>query len=98
MAQKPETKFRKKVVEELKKLKHVHIFSIQQSSLVGTPDLLVCLNGRFVALEIKSYKTNAVGAQKYNLDKVAEAGGLGYTVHPNNWESVLDELNKVSCA
>jgi hypothetical protein len=95
MAQKPESLFRKRVVKCLKDLPKTHIFSIQQSSLVGTPDLLLCVNGKFVALELKSFTTEAKGLQKYNLEKVEECGGIGITAYPENWSAVFDRLKSL---
>lgn len=42
----------------------------------GVPDLLVCLNGRFVALEGKQHGQHPTPLQHYTLDQIAKAGGL----------------------
>lgn len=93
MAQKPETVFRRKVVLLLKKcFPTIYITSIQQLAIVGTPDLLICLNGKYVALEIKSKEGKPSLLQSYNLDLIKKAGGLGYVVYPSNLDSVVEEL------
>jgi hypothetical protein len=96
VSQKPETLFRKKVVADLKKLERIKIFSISQTSIVGTPDLLICANSRFVALELKASPEAKIAAlQKYNLDEITEAGGYAMVVHPKNWKFVLEKITAI---
>lgn len=93
MSEKTETLFRRKVVEDLKNFCRTTCFSIQQVSINGTPDLFCCINGRFVALELKADETSRVSAlQKYNIKKIEEAGGVGYIVYPQNWPYVRSKL------
>lgn len=96
MAHKPETLFRKEVVTALKSLERIKIFSIQQSTIVGTPDLLICLNGRFVALELKSNQGKASALQEYQIEQVNKSGGYGIIVTPSNWKFVLERLKAMS--
>lgn len=44
----------------------------------GTPDIIACLNGKFVAIEVKAPgKMSTVSEiQQFQLDKITEAGGL----------------------
>lgn len=54
----------------------------------GIPDVLACVNGRFVALELKSETGKLSELQKYNLNKITECGGLACEVKPSNWDDV----------
>jgi hypothetical protein len=70
---------------------------VSQTSLVGTPDILCCVNGRFVALELKKdSKSKASKLQEYNLLKVVEANGIAWVVHPENWEEVKTFLGGIA--
>lgn len=94
---KPESKFRQtKVIPFLKTLKNSTHFSIQQASISGTPDILLCCNGLFIALELKSATGKASELQKYNLKNVDKCGGLGLLVNPGNWEQVKILLKLIS--
>lgn len=87
MSQKPETRFRAtQVVPFLKSLKHTTYFSIQQRALRGVPDLLLCCNGVFVALELKSERGSADPLQLHNLQRIRETFGLAILASPANWE------------
>lgn len=90
---KPETKFRARLVSKLKQLPRTMLFSIQQTSIRGTPDILMCVNGLFVAIEVKaSAKSNITKLQTYNLNKIQEAEGVALVVSPENMDASLDLL------
>jgi len=64
------------------------MFSIQQRTIRGSPDLMGCINGYFLALELKSHEKAAVSPlQEYNIDSIIRAGGYALIVHPQNWEA-----------
>ena len=48
----------------------------------GTPDILACVHGRFVAFEIKDPDEPAdyTGAQRTNIKLINRAGGIGLRV------------------
>jgi Holliday junction resolvase len=71
-------------------------FSIQQVAINGTPDILGCANGIFVALELKaSAKSRRSKLQEYNIKKINDAGGFARFVYPENWDYVQEELKKL---
>lgn len=90
---KPETKFRQnKVIPFLKKLKRTKRFPIQQLSISGTPDFLLCSHGRFVALELKDTGQVPTRLQQSELDAVTRAGGIAIVATPENWSEVKQQL------
>lgn len=97
MAKGPESRFRNNVVvPALKLLPNTFFISIQQLSLVGDPDIILCVDGRFIALELKSANGKLKPLQAYKLQKIIESGGLGYKVDPMNWQEVHAELLKIA--
>lgn len=97
MARTPERKFRDKVVTWLKQLPNIAIFSIQQKALKGTPDLLCCVNGTFVALELKSSEKAKVSAlQNFYIEYIKRANGVAMIVFPENWDKVKLSLEVLS--
>ena len=90
---KPETQFRQaQVIPFLKTLKCTVYFPVQQVAIVGTPDMLLCCRGRFVALELKSRGGTLSPLQKYNLDRVSARGGVAIVASPDNWAGVKSVL------
>jgi len=57
----------------------------------GTPDILACLNGRFIAIEAKAGKNKPTDLQTLNLKRIAEAGGLAMVINETNL-SVLEVM------
>ncbi len=99
----PETKFKIKVQKDLVaarkagKLPHLWFFKTQEVTVRGIPDILMCLNGVFVALELKKDdKTKPEKLQEYILGRITEAKGLAFKVGPKAWPAVLDFLISVS--
>lgn len=90
---KPETAFRiNKVDKFLKKLPGTWSVSVQQQSIRGTPDKLLCIRGKFVALELKSAGGKLTKLQEYTLLKIEDSGGIAILVSPTNWAAVKEQL------
>jgi len=97
VAKQPETLLKEKVLSDLKSLSNTHAVKIQQVGIRGIPDILACIAGWFVAIELKRDSTqNPEPLQKYQLKKIEKAGGFSYVVHPGNWPLVFEELRVIS--
>jgi len=51
----------------------------------GIPDILACVNGYFVAIEVKAPNGKPSELQLYNLREIEKAGGFAFLLYPNNW-------------
>lgn len=54
----------------------------------GVPDLLVCVRGHFVAIEVKAENGKLSKLQKYNLEQIRKAGGIALAVKPSDFDSL----------
>ncbi len=89
MSQKAETRFRNnKVTPFLKRLANTVYFSIQQVSICGDPDFILCCNGHFVALELKAPGEEPRPYQQFKLEAVSHAGGISLVARPDNWAMI----------
>lgn len=52
----------------------------------GVPDLLCCVDGRFLAIEIKAKNGHPSELQKYQIQKIKDSGGLAIILYPHNFE------------
>lgn len=63
----------------------------------GVPDLLCCVGGRFLAVEIKREGGRPTPLQLYTIDKIKNAGGVAIVLYPQDFEAfkklVIDLLN-----
>lgn len=57
----------------------------------GIPDILACVNGYFVGIEVKAQNGHPSDLQKYHCNKIREAGGFAFIVYPSGW----DEFKKI---
>lgn len=97
MAQKPETVFRNnQVMPFLRSLPECYKVSIQQVALVGIPDLLICLGGYFVGMELKDITGKASPSQLYNLGKIRDAGGLAMICDKTTWKKDRELLTALA--
>lgn len=92
-----ETKFRTNHVDVfLKRLPNAWFESIQQVTIVGSPDKLGCISGWFVGMELKAESGVLAPMQRKKLYKVAKAGGIAIVARPQNWQDVKAILVKLS--
>jgi hypothetical protein len=56
----------------------------------GTPDILACLNGRFIGIEAKAGNNKPTDLQIQNLRRIDIAGGTALVINENNLELVND--------
>ena len=88
----PETKFQERVQKWLK-TKGWKYIKIQQKSLCGDPDLVVCVNGIYIELELKRSKSAKVDRlQLYELSRTLKSGGYAFVCYPENWDKVQEFL------
>jgi hypothetical protein len=93
MAKKPETYFKEKVLLGLRALPNTWAEKIQQRSIRGTPDILACVRGLFVAMELKATDQDVPdGLQVHKLNLIKRASGLALVVTPSIWPSVYQIL------
>jgi IS30 family transposase len=88
-------------MKKLKAIPNSHFFSKEAGSIRGISDILGCVNGTFVAIEVKrsleeskKYSPRNALQDKY-LKDIQKVGGKAYKVFPENEEDVLNDLYKI---
>ena len=56
-------------------------------SRIGTPDIIACVNGYFVAVEVKADNGKPSDLQLYHLDEIRKAGGHSFLLYPKDFEN-----------
>lgn len=59
---------------------NIWITKVSDRFITGTPDILCCLCGRFIAFELKNDKGVPSKLQVYNIDKIKKAGGEAWVI------------------
>ena len=63
----------------------------------GVPDILACVNGYFVGIEVKADNGHPSDLQLYNVRKIREAGGFAWVVYPSGYDELTKILNDLHC-
>lgn len=52
----------------------------------GIPDVLACINGYFVAIEVKAQNGEPSELQIYHCEKIRKAGGFAFILYPSGYD------------
>ena len=92
-----EKQFENKIKAYLNALPNTWFFKVWgggfQSS--GIPDIIACVNGHFVAIEVKAENGKPSPLQLHHIRQINDVKGIGLIVKPSEFEflkSKLDEL------
>lgn len=92
---KEETKFKERVLKQLRNLEGIWCEKIQQVSIHGTPDILICAKGKFIALELKTDVGVLSALQEWNLQEIQKAGGVSIVSSPSTWPQDFERIKSL---
>lgn len=61
----------------------------------GVPDLLICINGYFVGVEVKAPKGKASPLQIHCLREITGSGAVGAVIYPQDFEDFKEFISRV---
>lgn len=96
-----EKQLQSKVFKLLKSQPNIWFFKVfgggfQQS---GIPDIICCVNGLFIAIELKSDTGVPTALQQMNIRRINAAGGIGIILYPSGFiefKKLIKEVNTCS--
>jgi len=73
-----EQQIQKKIITMLEETYDAYVVKVVSASKSGVPDILCCIEGRFIAIEVKKpeSKNNVSRLQEYNLCQIEQRGGI----------------------
>lgn len=87
MAATPERKVKQRITKLLDRCQIYYTYTITGGyARNGVPDLLACINGRFVGIEVKAGKNKPTALQEKHMADIRKAGGVAWVVNENNYE------------
>lgn len=86
--------FENQIKNFLKSLPNTYYFKYWAGpySKSGIPDIIACVNGRFVAIEVKAENGHPSELQKRNIRLIQESNGYACIVYPKDFEKLKEEL------
>lgn len=87
-----EKRFENKIKEFLKEQGawYIKYWAGSQYTKKGIPDLLACVNGYFIAIEVKATAGIASKLQLRHIDKIRNAGGFAFVVYPSGFDKLKE--------
>lgn len=91
-----EKRFENKVKEYLKSKGCWFVkFFANNFTKAGVPDLIVCVNGHFLAVEVKSSKGKPSALQLCNIEEIRKAGGTAIVLYPDQFDDFKEIVEKL---
>lgn len=59
------------------------------------PDILACINGYFVGIEVKAQHGKPSELQLYNIDKIRNAGGFALVLYPSAFQKFKEFIKNL---
>lgn len=76
---------------------YIKYWAGSQFTKSGVPDILACVGGYFVGIEVKAQNGEPSKLQLYTIEKIREAGGFAFVVYPSGFEelkAILRDLKR----
>lgn len=90
MAATPEAKVKAQVVKQLKEIGAYYFSPVTGGyGRSGVPDIVACINGRFVGIECKAGKGVLTALQSKNIQAIKDNGGTALVINEDNVQGVI---------
>ena len=97
MAQTPEKRVKTKVESVLKGEGAYYFFPATHGyGRSGVPDIIACVNGRFLAIECKAGGNKPTALQVREIENIRSAGGVAVVANEENWDEVRPLVRELS--
>jgi hypothetical protein len=90
-----ETRFKEKVLKDLKTLSNIYFLKTQERARRGVPDIIFCANGGFGAMELKKDGEDLEPLQRQRVETIRQARGFAIKSCPATWEQDFLMIKKV---
>jgi Holliday junction resolvase len=97
MAATPEKKVKDKIVSVLKDEGVYYFFPATHGfGRSGVPDIIACVNGRFLAIECKAGTNKPTALQVREIEAIRRCGGVAVVANEENWDMVRALVRELS--
>ena len=94
----PEKRFETKIKEFLDSQGAYYIkYFANRNTKSGIPDILACVNGYFVAIEVKAQNGTVKALQEHHLTEIRIAGGFSFVLYPSGFEEFKKFIYGLGC-
>lgn len=61
----------------------------------GIPDIIACVKGHFVSIEVKASDGRPSALQELNTNRIRDSGGSGCFLYPTGFEQFKEDVNGI---
>lgn len=94
----PEKRFEQKIKDFISSQNGWYVkFFANKMTKSGIPDILACINGYFIAIEVKAENGEPSELQIHHCKLIRESGGFSFIVYPSGFEKlkeIIENLRK----
>lgn len=92
-----ESQFKSRVIKFLldNEIYHIKYWGGGHFTRAGVPDIITCVNGYFIAIELKTETGRVSKLQEYNLEEIRRAGGAAMVLRPAGFENFKRFIREV---
>lgn len=96
-----ESVYQRKLLPKLRAIPNSKWFVKEAKSIRGIPDIIGCINGTYVELEVKKSEAEAqetsgrIVLQRKSIEDTRKVKGYAAFIYPENEKFVLEELSKL---
>lgn len=62
----------------------------------GIPDILACVNGYFVGIEVKAQNGKPSELQLHTIKQIRKSGGFAFVLYPSGYEQFKEFINNLN--
>jgi len=86
---KKESQIQKEIIQYLRTIPNLYFFKVISANYRGVPDIIICYEGRFIGMEVKTQRGRISGLQKYHCEQIKKADGICFVVRS------LEDVKKI---
>ncbi len=96
MASTPEKRVKEKIVKVLKEEGVYYFFPATHGfGRSGVPDIICCVNGYFLAIEVKAGINKPTALQVREIETIRRSNGVAVVANDENWDMVRGLVHKL---
>ena len=97
MAATPEAKVKAKITKVLREEDVYYFFPATGGyGRSGVPDIVCCVGGAFLAIEVKAGKNKPTLLQVNEIEAIRRAGGVAVVANDENWDMIRPLVRELS--